>query len=122
MSIEYDSSWDNDSEEAYEKISEIWDQRDWLVWLKSKLKFPFNVIRKEDDLFNSPDDHQEDLFKIGHKMEVLAIDNLYDEEVVVKVKENRKTGYVPLYDLEVTPKDDINFWPVREYVVWFANR
>jgi|NGEPerStandDraft_6_1074524.scaffolds.fasta_scaffold110476_2 hypothetical protein len=25
-------------------------------------------------------------------------------------------------DLEVTPKADPNFWPVREYVVWFANR
>ena len=28
----------------------------------------------------------------------------------------------PLFDLEVTPKDDPNFWPVREYVVWDANR
>jgi len=24
-------------------------------------------------------------------------------------------------DLEVRPKTDKNFWPVREYVVWFAN-
>ena len=31
-------------------------------------------------------------------------------------------GYLPECDVEVTPKTDRNFWPVREYVVWFANR
>jgi hypothetical protein len=40
----------------------------------------------------------------------------------VKVREGRRTGYVPLSDLEVTSKDDKNYWPVREYVVWFANK
>jgi hypothetical protein len=29
---------------------------------------------------------------------------------------------VPLGDLQVKPKTDANFWPVREYVIWFANR
>jgi hypothetical protein len=38
------------------------------------------------------------------------------------VKEVKKKGYVPLCDLEVTPREDRNFWPVRENVVWDANR
>jgi hypothetical protein len=42
--------------------------------------------------------------------------------IVVKVREQRKVGQVPLCDVEVTPKSDKNYWPVREYVVWFANR
>lgn len=33
-----------------------------------------------------------------------------------------RVGAVPLCDLEARPKHDKNFWPVREYVVWFANR
>lgn len=36
--------------------------------------------------------------------------------------EGKKTGYVPLCDLEVTSKTDVNYWPVYEYAVWFANR
>ncbi|WP_425216442.1 hypothetical protein [Tumidithrix helvetica] len=40
----------------------------------------------------------------------------------MKVREGRKTGYVPLGELEVTSRQDRNFLPVREYVVWFANR
>jgi len=40
----------------------------------------------------------------------------------MKVREGIKKGRVPLADLEVTSKKDKNFWPVREYVVWFANR
>jgi len=31
--------------------------------------------------------------------------------------EVKKKGYVPLCDLEVTSREDRNFWPVREYVV-----
>ena len=33
-----------------------------------------------------------------------------------------KAMSVPLCDFEVTSREDRNFWPVREYVVWFANR
>jgi len=47
-------------------------------------------------------------------------DDLYG--IILKVREGRRVGYVPLCDVEVTSKEDINFWPVREYVIWFANR
>ena len=55
-------------------------------------------------------------------MKVLSIfeeDDLYG--IIIKVREGRKTGYIPLCDVEVVSRDDSNFWPVREYVVWFAN-
>ena len=57
-------------------------------------------------------------------MEVLKLsskDDLYG--IVVRAREGgRRVGSVPLCDVEVTPKNDPNFWFVREYVVWFANR
>jgi hypothetical protein len=60
---------------------------------------------------------------LGHVMKVVSIED-EDESygIIIKVKEGRKTGYVPLCNAEVTSKEDKNFWPVREYVVWFANR
>ena len=42
--------------------------------------------------------------------------------VIVKVRERRRVGYVPLCDVEVIDNNDPNYWSVREYVVWFANR
>jgi len=63
-------------------------------------------------------------FRLDHIMEVMGIESEEDDRrgVIVQVKEAKKTGYVPLYDLEVTSREDRNFWPVREYVVWDANR
>ena len=63
-------------------------------------------------------------FSLGHIMKVVGIEpEEYDHYgVISQVKEGRKKGHVPLCDLAVTSVDDRNFWPVREYVVWFANR
>ena len=47
-------------------------------------------------------------------------DELYG--FIVQAKEGRRKGHVPLCDVEVAAKEDKNYWPVREYVVWFANR
>ena len=56
-------------------------------------------------------------------MDVLELDESdVDRRVMVRVRENGQVGCVPLDDVEVTPKTDANFWPVREFVVWFANR
>jgi len=44
-----------------------------------------------------------------------------DNGIIIKVKEGREIGYIPLCDVEVKPKTDKNFWPVREYVIWFTN-
>ena len=64
-----------------------------------------------------------ELFSLGHEMKVVGID-MEDEQygIIVKVKEGRRVGAVPMCDVEVTLKDNENYWPVREYVVWFANQ
>mgnify|MGYP000870768077 CR=1 FL=1 len=113
-----------ESDDAFEKKFEEWQARDWPTWLSQQLAFPFNVTREEDDddayfaagAAKAP-------FRLGHKMEVLGLDEEdVDRGIMVRVREKNRTGCVPLCDVEVTPKSDKNFWPVREYVVWFANR
>ena len=63
------------------------------------------------------------LFGVGHTMHVHGIE-LEDtwSGFIVKVSENGKFGYIPLADLELISKDDRNYWPLREYVVWFNNQ
>lgn len=133
MKKPYDSSWDlirsgrgnlPKSEAALDEKYQEWKKRNWAKWLEKNLVFPFTVKRKEDD----DDAYLTDIakhapFRLGHKMEVLKLssdDDLYG--IFVKVREGRRIGSVPLCDVEVTSKDDRNFWPVRECVVWFANR
>ena len=120
---EYDTSWDlTDNEEAWDEIFAEWTKRQWEPWLRGYLMFPFLVLRVEDDAFFTKIDETES-FRLDHSMEVLDIieeDDLYG--IIVKVRDGRKTGYVPLCDLEVSSKEDDNYWPVREYAVWFANR
>lgn len=42
--------------------------------------------------------------------------------MVLKVVAGKKKGLVPLADVEVISRENPNFWPVREYVVWAANQ
>ena len=124
MELNYDSSWDVDNEDLFDEKFSEWEERDWEDWLEDNLQFPFMAKRKEDMSvrpFSETDVNKP--FQVGHTMKVVAIED-EDESygLIMKVREGRKTGYVPLSDLEVTPKKDPNFWYVREYVVWFANR
>lgn len=130
---EYDSSWDlveskkgnlPQSEEAWDKKYQEWQKRNWMLWLKGNLTFPFIVERKEDDddaYFMEVAKHKP--FRLGHRMKVITLgseDDLYG--ISVKVREGRRIGHVPLCDVEVIPRNDKNYWLVKEYVVWFANR
>ena len=132
MIKEYDSSWDlHESEEgnlptdedAFDKIYAEWEKRSWESWLREKLKFPFSVKRMEDeDDAYFTDIAKSEPFRLGHVMEVIDIEMVDDHYgVILKVKEGTRTGHVPLCDVEVTSKENENYWPVREYVVWFAN-
>lgn len=129
----YDTSWNlfesekgnlPENEKAFDRKYQEWQQRSWETWLKENLNFPFIVKRMEDDddaYFTDIADHQP--FRLGHEMKVVDIvqeDDLYG--VIVKVREGRRVGFIPLCDVEVIDQKDANFWPVREYVVWFANR
>ena len=130
---QYDNSWNlsesekgnlPESEEAFDRKCKECQRRSWESWLNEKLIFPFLVRRMEDDddaYFTDVADHQP--FRLGHEMKVIGIDqedDLYG--IILKVREGRRVGNVPLCDVEVLDQEDPNFWPVREYVVWFANR
>lgn len=119
----YDTSWDEDDEDAWDKIYQKWKKRDWETWLKTNLSFPFAVTREEDDRDFRPDYNGDEPFTLGHMFNIEGIeiqDEIYG--IIVRAKEGRQIGHVPLCDLEVASKEDENYWPVREYVVWFANR
>ncbi len=129
----YDSSWDPResekgnlpaSDEAYEQKYGKWVKRDWMDWLAKHLSFPFTATREEDEDDAYFQEGAADApFRLGHTMEILGLEHEDDLcGIIVKAREKRRTGSVPLCDLEVTPKTDKNYWPIREYAVWFANR
>ena len=121
----YDSSRDEDNDELWDQKYEEWKNRVWNVWLSENLVFPFELKRMEDLNSNPFFDNDDETFSVGHTMKVLTIedeDEDADYSILVKVREGRQSGVVPLCDVEVTSRQDQNFWPVREYVVWFANR
>lgn len=134
MAKEYDSSWDlsegdegnlTEDEDAFDKKYEEWEKRDWPSWLKKNLVYPFLAKRTEDEddaYFTRVAKHQP--FRLGHTMEVIGLEPDEDDlrGLIVEVRERQETGYVPLADLEVASKNDRNYWPVREYAVWCANR
>lgn len=121
----YDAAWNNPgNRRAFNDKYCRWQKRDWNEWLKENLSFPFNVKRMEDEddaYFTDVARHEP--FRLGHTFSVLGISSEDDlRGIFVKVKEGRNTGHVPLCDVEVTSKYNPNYWPVKEYVVWFANR
>lgn len=119
----YDSSWDEGNEELWDKKYEEWKNREWLGWLEENLTLPFEVKRIEDMDASPFSDNPNQIFPVGETMKVISLD---DEDemrgVILKVTKGRKRGYILLADVEVTLKQDKNFWPVREYVVWIANQ
>ncbi len=134
-SKQYDSSWDDDSDgdsaledyddEAFERKMEQWGERNWQKWLKQYVTFPFTAVREEDMDANpfSEEDDDNKPFAVGSKTTVLEFGyDEFHEAMLAHVKQGKDDGWVPLADLEVTPKSDPNYWAVREYVVWFANR
>ena len=129
----YDSAWDSDKDvygKAFDKKYKEWEERDWLKWLKANLTFPFEAERVEDmdtDPFAPDEVKQRNPFPEGCQVKVTGISD-YDcdvdfEGVIVDVVGARgRKGVLPLQDLEVRPKTDSNYWPVREFAVWYANR
>ena len=132
MAEDYDASWDlRESEDgnlpldehAYDRIYAKWEKRFWEPWLREKLNFLFTVERMEDD----DDAYFKDIaetepFRLGNIMKAVGIEAEDDRYgIILKVREGRRVGYVALCDLQVTLTEDDNYWPIREYVVWFAN-
>ncbi len=79
-------------EDAFERKYQEWKTRDWPLWLKDNLTFPFTVERMEDEddaYFTDISKHEP--FRLGHIMKVTGIepeeDDLYG--VIVQVREGR---------------------------------
>ena len=127
MNNENEPLWDGSGDEAggaFDLKYEEWEQREWMTWLAENLVFPFQATREEDmDDADLQQGAATRLFQVGHNLEVLGLE-VEDETkgVIVKAKAKGQIGQLPLADLEVQPKTDRNYWPVREYSVWFANR
>ena len=121
--VGYDSSWDEDNDELWDEMYEKWEAREWQEWLLEEIEFPIHVERFEDmndDFFGS---HEETPFSVGRKFNVTNIVG-EDEEmgIIVEVVAGKSKGHVPLSEVEVTDKNNKNYWPIREYAVWMANR
>ncbi len=120
----YDASWAwEGNEDAWNEKYAEWEGRDWRAWLSDNLSFPFLADRREDPDKDLPATQEDAWFGAGHSMKVLSIKEEDETHgIIVKVRERRGVGYVPLCELEVTPRKNKNYWPVKEYAVWFANR
>lgn len=113
------------NEAAFNRKFRVWERRDWAAWLNRNLAFPFTAKRTDDeDVAYFTDIADREPFRLGHHMEIIGIASeiLPRYGILARVKEGRRRGWVPLMDLEVIPKTDPNYRPVREYTVWFANR
>jgi len=124
MTENYDTSWDLTPINGISALTKLFSAE--------KTQKLISNLLIESNKGNLPDDEdayftdvaKRSPFRLGHIVEVIGIESEEDDlrGVIVHMKEVKKKGYVPLCDLEVTSKEGRNFWSVREYVVWFANR
>ncbi|MBE9108398.1 hypothetical protein IQ273_03060 [Nodosilinea sp. LEGE 07298] len=90
----------------------------WHAWenhLQTCLSFPFEAEIAEVQERGS--------LQVGQKVMaqgMLSVDDLYG--ILVGVKRDGRIYHLPLCDLEVTNLKSANYQPVKDYVVWFANR
>jgi len=90
--------------------------RKWAQYFQQTLQFPFAAVVAEPQS-RGP-------FHAGDKFQVTGITLVEDDlhGLIVSVKRGREKLAFPLCDLEVIDKASKNYQPVRDYVVWFANR
>ncbi len=92
------------------EILEAWEEH-----LGKKLKFPFEAEVVEHVRLSS--------LRISDRVMVKAItdvDDIYG--VFVEVTKGRDSYDFPLCDLEATDRKSKNYQPLKDYVVWYANR
>lgn len=95
--------------------------RNWTEWLQEHLDFPFEVERVDDEdavMLGKQSDSEP--FRFGHKFKVLSIDSEEDPYgILVKAREGRRIGYVPLCDLRTLDKTSKNNKTLEEYLDYF---
>jgi hypothetical protein len=99
------------------------ETRDWQEYLSSKLSFPFMAERIDDTDKVAWEGLKGDKpFGLGHTIKVICVeseDDLYG--IIVKVREDKQTRFVPILDLEVLEPDGVNKKLLEDYAEWFAS-
>ena len=63
------------------------------------------------------------LLRTGDEVTVIRMESFEDlYGILVALRRRRKRFVFPLCDLEVLDQSSPNYQPLRDYVVWFANR
>jgi hypothetical protein len=115
-------SWLGEDGKRIQKVLADVDEADmmkplkaWQKYMEKTLTFPFNaVVSGYQD--NGP-------LQSGDRVSVKKIsivDDLYG--IIIELRRGRKKYHHPLCDLEVINEDPINYQPITDYCVWFANR
>jgi hypothetical protein len=99
------------------------ENKDWVKWLSENLEFPFQVERVDDAdeyvLYGKSTEGEP--FRLGHMFKVISIDSFDDfYGIIVKSKESRHIGYVPLIELELTDKNHKNNQIIDEFLDWYS--
>lgn len=89
---------------------EIWEEH-----FERVFQFPFEAIVAEME--GRGPVHVGDIVKV---LKIAEVDEDYG--ILVDVEVERRKHSLPLCDLEATNKSSLNYQPLRDYVVWFANR
>jgi hypothetical protein len=89
----------------------------WGKYFDRTLQYPFEVEVRERLRAGGR-------LRIGDRLLITGLSELEDDlyGFLVEGKREREHFVTPLCDLEVTDKKSSNYQPVRDYVVWFANR
>lgn len=89
----------------------------WKEYLKKKLKFPFKATVEELVVRGS-------YFQVGDKITVHGIHEFIDDNygLFAEVVHEKSRHDFPLADIEVADHKSKNYQPVKDYVVWYANR
>ena len=88
----------------------------WEEYFDKTLKFPFEAFVSECMMRSR--------VRVGDRLLVTGFADLDDEMygLLIEGKHEREHIVFPLCDLEVIDKKSRNYQPVKDYVVWFANR
>jgi len=97
-------------------LADEWGQLNaWEAHLEQRLQFPFEAEIKEGEHYGR--------VRVGERVVLTGFnetDDLYG--LLVNARRGREHFVLPLCDLAATDKRSQNYQPLRDYVVWFANR
>lgn len=88
----------------------------WSNYLETTLTFPFEAVVAESQ--------ERGPLHSGDKVKVTSINDIDDElrGLIADLRVGQRKYNFPLCDLEVADQASANYQPVKDYVVWFANR